>query len=82
MSKILGLFNFCRHYDVLLQLLVHGTYIFPVKDDNIMLYYVHDRELLDEMLATHILIRLFGRYRTIKEVGIVADKYKNIARDG
>lgn len=73
------LFNFCRHYDVLL---VHCTSIFSVKEDNVMLYYVHDRELLDEMLATHILVRLFGRDRMIKEVGFIADKYKIIARVG
>jgi len=52
--------------------------IFPVKDDNVVLYYVPTSELFDTLQAIHIAIGHGGRDRMIKELGY---KYKNIARN-
>jgi len=51
--------------------------IFPVKDDNVVLYYVLTSELFDILQATHVSIGHGGRDRMIKELG---NKYKNITR--
>lgn len=50
-----------------------------------MLYfimYLSDRRLLDVLLATHILIGLYGRDRMIKEDGFITNIYKNKVRNG
>lgn len=52
--------------------------IFPVKDDNVVLYYVPTSELFDILQATHVSIGHGGRDRMIKELG---NKYKNITRN-
>lgn len=63
------------------MLLVQGKtkLIFPVKDDNVVLYYVPTSELFDILQVTHVLIGHGGRDRMIKELG---NKYKNITRSG
>jgi Integrase zinc binding domain len=52
--------------------------IFPVKDDNVVLYYVPNSELFDVLQTTHVSIGHGGRDRMIKELG---NKYKNITRN-
>ncbi|KAL4152711.1 hypothetical protein QTP88_000544 [Uroleucon formosanum] len=70
-------FRVIKRYDVLV---VQGKtkLIFPVKDDNVVLYCVLTSELFDILQATHISIGHGGRDQMINELG---NKYKNITRN-
>ncbi|XP_008183200.1 SCAN domain-containing protein 3-like [Acyrthosiphon pisum] len=62
-------FRLIKRYDVLV---VQGKtkLIFPVKDDNVVLYYVPNSDLFDVLQTTHLSIGHGGRDRTIKELDI------------
>lgn len=53
--------------------------IFPVKYDNVVIYYAPNNELFDILQTTHVSIGHGGPDRMIKELG---NKYKNITRTG
>lgn len=74
MSIILIKFDF--RFDVILVQDKHKL-IVPMKDKNVVLYYVSDGKLYNLLKSTHISIGHGGRDRMIKEL---SKKYKNISR--
>lgn len=74
MSIIIIKFDF--RFDVILVQDKHKL-IVPMKDKNVVLYYVSDGKLYNLLKSTHISIGHGGRDRMIKEL---SKKYKNISR--
>ncbi|XP_050054538.1 SCAN domain-containing protein 3 isoform X1 [Aphis gossypii] len=69
-------FQLLKRFDVILVQDKHKL-IVPMKDKNVVLYYVSDGKLYNLLKSTHISIGHGGRDRMIKELN---KKYKNISR--